>query len=196
MKMYIETETGAIYTKDEMRKEFHKDAMNDCGFDHMSFDDYLETVVEIGDYKEYEERYLVVGHNCNHRGELNACVFKKREDAYEYMRVQFKDDPDVTINISVGDVRYASEDDFIVYALFEIGNEPYILVDWSDGATWPTSFAVAEFSTEDDAKRAIINDMHSFLEANEHTETTVWFGDYGGEIDYEDIFFRWDIIIS
>ena len=194
MKMYTEKKTGAIFTKDEMRKEFHNDAMKDCGFDHMSFDDYLETVVEIGDYAEHEENYLVVGHNCDYRGELDAVVFEKKGKAYDYIDTQFKNDPNVTINPGAGDVRYASEDDYIVYEMSEIGAEPYILVDWSDGGMEPTSFIVTTFDTEDEARRAIIDRMHSLLNINGYEATTVWFGDKGAEIDYDDIFYRWDII--
>ena len=193
MEKYYNKETGEIMTLEEVRAGFYKFAMEDpkC-YDGMCFNDYIRDALgKNGSLVRQVTSYLMVGHNCDNRGELKYGVFDTREQAVGCVEDQFKGiQYDETI--SCGITRYTSDNDYVVYEIWEIRNEPYILVDWHDDGR--TEFAVACFDDESDAYRATIYDMYSYLEANNHEETAVWFGKKEGRIDYGDALYRWNII--
>lgn len=194
MKMYENMETGEVMTLIEVREHFYGFAKeNPKAYDDMSFNEFLNNATgKNGSLKEITTRFLVVGHECEFaRGELIYQIFDTREDAYNFIHNEL-DGFEARITTQCNIVRYATEDDMRVYEVWEIGPEPYILVDWHDGID--TSFSIAAFYVESDAYRAVIDDMQSFLVANDNEETRVWFGNDTGEIDYGDDLYRWNFI--
>lgn len=193
MEKYYNTETDEVMTIEEVRANFYKFAMeNPKCCDGISFNDYIRDALgRNGNLVRRVTRYLMVGHNCDNRGELKYGVFDTREQAVGYVENQFKG-IHCDVSISCGITRYTSDDDWVTYEIWEIGNEPYILIDWHDDGK--TEFAVACFDDDSDAYRATINDMYSYLDANHHKETDVWFGEREGRIDYDDDLYRWNII--
>lgn len=193
MEEYYNKETGEIMTLEEVRKGFYKFAMeNPKCCDGTCFNDYIRGELgKSGSLVRQVTSYLMVGHNCDNRGELKYGIFDTRELAVEYVEDKFKG---IQCSVSIGcDItRYASDNDYVVYEIWKIGSKPYILVDWHDDEK--TEFAVACFDDESDAYRATIDDMYSYLNANNHEETAVWFGKREGRIDYGGALYRWNII--
>lgn len=192
--LYKNIETDELLTVDEVRAAYCRLVMEVQGiYSSMTFDEYLnEATSKNGSLRVIRERYLVVGHSCEHRGELICKRFDTVAGAYGFVNERLNGrDAHVTISFDV--VNYTTKDNYDTYEIHKLGNEPFVLIDWHDDGT-ETEFAIASFDVEDDAYSAVIDDMHSFLVANNEEETAVWFKNGEAGIDYGEAIYRWRII--
>lgn len=192
--LYKNIETDEIMTLDELRNDFYQFAKEDPRlYDNVSFNEYLnDALSKNGSLRVVKERCLVVGHTCLYRGELICKGFNKETDAYNFVNKNLNGKhAKVTIGSNV--INYTTEDNFDTYEIHKIGNESFVLIDWYDDGG-ETGFDIAAFDVEDDAYRAVIDDMHSFLATNDEEETAVWFKNGEAGIDYGEAIYRWRII--
>ena len=192
--LYKNIETEEILTVDEVRAAYCRLVMEVQGiYSSMTFDEYLnEATSKNGSLRAIRERYLVIGHSCEYRGELVCKRFDTAADAYGFVNERLNGkDAHVTISFDV--VNYTTEDNYDTYEIHKLGNEPFVLISWNDSGA-ETEFVVVSFDVEDDAYRAVIEDMHSLIATGDEDETAVWFANGEAEIDYGEVFYRWRII--
>lgn len=194
--LYKNIETDEIMTLDEVRNDFYQFAKEDPkAYDNVSFNEYLnDALSKNGSLRIVAERYLVVGHTCDQRGELICKNFNKQDDATSFIDERLnKEGKDPYVTIGLNYINYTTDENYDTYEVHKIGNEPFVLINWCDDGG-KTEFDIATFDVEDDAYRAVIDDMHSFLATNNEEETAVWFKNGEAGIDYGEAIYRWRII--
>ena len=188
MKTYKDAKTNELMTLDQVRERFYKLAQkNPEEYDCISFNEYLKKEFEI-----FNIWYLVVGHNCDHKGTLIHKFFSEYSYAEDYIKAKMCDVKDVTV--SPDGKRFSSENDYMVYEIHYIGNASTVLVFWNDDGENTTFVVTSCYKDMSDAYRAIIHIMHQFLE-NDRNETDIWFHESCAGIDCDiDNIYRWNIL--
>lgn len=186
MRTYKDAKTNELMTLDQVRERFYKLAQkNPEEYDCISFNEYLKKEFEI-----FNMWYLVVGHNCDHKGTLIYKFFSEYLDAENYVKHEMGDIENVIV--SHDRPRFSSENDYMVYEIRYIGDASTVLVFWNDDGE-NTTFAVTSCKNMSDAYRSIIHGMHPFLETNDN-ETDIWFHESCAGIDYGTDIYRWNIL--
>ena len=193
MKTYRDVNTNELMTFAQVRKRFYKLAQERPEeYDSISFNEYLHNVlITKRELEVLNMWYLVVGHNCNHKGTLIYKFFSEYSDAEDYIKDEMCDAEDVTV--SPNQTRFSSEDNYMVYEIYCIKNTPTVLVYWSDDGA-DTKFLVTNCLNLSDASREIIYGMYSLLETNDGSETDIWFHECCAGVDYDIDIYRWNIL--
>ena len=194
MRTYKDVNTNELMTFTQVRERFYKLAQEKPEeYDGVSFNEYLHNVlITKRELEVLNMWYLVVGHNCDHRGTLVHKFFSEYSDAEDYIKDKMCDVEGVTV--SPERTRFSSENDYMVYEIRYIGNASTVLVFWNDDGK-NTRFAVTScFKDMSDAYRAIIHGMCPFLETNDKNETDIWFHESCAGIDYGIDIYRWNIL--
>ena len=191
MRTYKDVNTNESMTFAQVRERFYKLAQEKPEeYDGVSFNEYLHNVlITKGELEVINMWYLVVGHNCDHKGTLIHKFFSEYSDAEDYIKDKMCDVKDVTV--SPDRTRFSSENNYMVYEIHYIGDASTVLVSWIDDGE-DTKFAVTScFKDMPDAYRATIYCMATFLDGS---ETDVWFHEGCAGIDYGIDIYRWNIL--
>ena len=194
MKKYENMETGEVMTLAEVREHFYGFAKeNPKVYDCMSFNEFLNNATgKNGSLREINDRYLIVGHDYTHRGELEYSFHDTLSEAINELH---KNDTLRHVGSKDGVVRYASDNDTEVYEIWNV-TEPYIVVRWKDKDT--TDFDIFTFDVESDAYLFMLRDASSFLDKDYDAPRDIYVGSefsYGViKIDVGDELHRWNFI--
>lgn len=197
MKKYENMETGEVMTLEEVREHFYKFAKeNPKVYDCMSFNEFLNNALgKNGSLRAVSKRCIAVGHDYTYRGELSYSFHESISDAVDII---CEDSTVDYVETKDGIHRYASCDGSQIYGIREIGEEPYIVVRWSDTST--TKFEIFTFDVESDAYIFMISDASRFLDEDYDAPRSVWFGENWNQefaeikIDVGDDIHRWNLI--